>query len=659
MDITKKNIEEFLQNNIKLFVPFYQRDYNWTNKEVSELLEDVYASKTKNYYIGSIVLKNKGSGKSIIDGQQRISTFWLILRVIYENKEILDSEIQGKIEFLMNYFNFSSSNFKDGKILHKIVKGEISLCGDNVKESNYYKNYVFIKSWIDKIKYSLTDFWNQFTKVIVAEVCLDADVDEHTLFAQINSTGKRLTAYDLVKNLLFSELTEKYHRDNLDSDTVENNINYKLELLHSVVSYISTDKAYNELIRYFISYKTGSLINTDERKLYESFKLLLLDIDVCPESLFNEFFKFASYYKLFKNNEFITKYKTLNGPLTTITSSLNTYLVLLIDIFIKNTKFREGQIIEPQLDVISKALLILEAYKFRRFFQGASEKNITRYIPALCKKMDTDILPYDVLLYYLIYYVPNNAIKEATYKMPTLKEFEEGMHSTKVYLLSSNDVKMFIWRLASSIAKETYELTDFTVEHVLPQKYVKWIENGYNEDLLMVENKMHTIGNLTLTSYNPELSNEIFSVKKDLLKKRDNFILNKYFLDLPDWNLSEIEKRANDIYSKTNGLWDFSSYDLKIKSKENELKIIWDAEIKDKQNFEKKILHKSKITQNIKHFKNISDKISFENIHIALKYYLVDGLSQTETEGLAFGRKSDGWVTHSILDYLEIDAKVT
>ncbi|MGL4951900.1 MAG: DUF262 domain-containing protein, partial [Mycoplasma sp.] len=271
MDISKKTVREFLQNNNKLMIPFYQRDYTWSSKEVINLLEDVFNSKTSNYYIGSIILKNRGAFKSVIDGQQRISSLWIILKVISENKEELDEREQQSIEYLMTYFEFNSSSLKDGEILCKIIEGDLTSNSETIKKTNYYQNYLSIQKWMSKIKPSLKLFWTNFNKIIISEVCVDHDVDEHMLFAQINSTGKKLTAYDLAKNYLFSKLSESFEKKLENTNDIEKLINKKLEMLYSVTSYMNDDKMYNELIRYFISHHNGTLINNDETKLYEAF----------------------------------------------------------------------------------------------------------------------------------------------------------------------------------------------------------------------------------------------------------------------------------------------------------------------------------------------------------------------------------------------------
>ena len=77
-----KNNLEFNVENIfkyKYLIPIYQRNYAWGKDEIEALLEDIKGSK-EGYFIGSLVVREKGEFFEVIDGQQRLTTLFLILK---------------------------------------------------------------------------------------------------------------------------------------------------------------------------------------------------------------------------------------------------------------------------------------------------------------------------------------------------------------------------------------------------------------------------------------------------------------------------------------------------------------------------------------------------------------------------------------------------
>ncbi|MDE5699716.1 MAG: DUF262 domain-containing protein, partial [Lachnospiraceae bacterium] len=65
------------------FVPSYQRGYRWGRDEVFRLLEDIYSNGTKNYCLQPVVVRKNGEIYELIDGQQRLTTIYLIYRYMY------------------------------------------------------------------------------------------------------------------------------------------------------------------------------------------------------------------------------------------------------------------------------------------------------------------------------------------------------------------------------------------------------------------------------------------------------------------------------------------------------------------------------------------------------------------------------------------------
>ena len=64
-------------------IPLYQRAYAWEDEQIEQLIEDISdAAEDSNYYLGSLVVADKGQYYEVIDGQQRLTTLMLLLYCI-------------------------------------------------------------------------------------------------------------------------------------------------------------------------------------------------------------------------------------------------------------------------------------------------------------------------------------------------------------------------------------------------------------------------------------------------------------------------------------------------------------------------------------------------------------------------------------------------
>ena len=81
----------------------------------------------------------------------------------------------------------------------------------------------------------------------------------------------------------------------------------------------------------------------------------------------------------------------------------------------------------------------------------------------------------------------------------------------------------------------------------------EWVEEIGQEGADRSSDLMHTLGNLTLTKYNPELSNKSFGCKKQEFLK-SNYVLNRYFKNIDRWSLDSIRERSSAVADRDNYL---------------------------------------------------------------------------------------------------------
>lgn len=141
---------------------------------------------------------------------------------------------------------------------------------------------------------------------------------------------------------------------------------------------------------------------------------------------------------------------------------------------------------------------------------------------------------------------------------------------------------------------------------------------------------------------------------------KDNFPLNKYFINLDNWNTEEIDKRTKYLLNKTKEIWNYSHYENNkngntdnIQANNNEL-ISKDNHQELKAKY--KNINKFKTAlSNASYFKKI-DKKSFnhEQIKEIIEDYVLDGISYEEIEKSYFNKDFHGWLGKSIVQILEI-----
>jgi len=103
--------------------------------------------------------------------------------------------------------------------------------------------------------------------------------------------------------------------------------------------------------------------------------------------------------------------------------------------------------------------------------------------------------------------------------------------------------------------------SNLTIEHIMPQTLSEWWQKYLGDEWeLVYELQLHNIGNLTLTAYNTELSNDEYHTKKALYGS-SHLELNKYFADISDWKKSDIERRARTLAEIMVNLWTYFGTD--------------------------------------------------------------------------------------------------
>lgn len=180
-------------------VKSYQRGYRWTKDEVIRLLDDIEQNQNDNYCLQPIVVKKENNIYELIDGQQRLTTIYLIYQYIHEKISYFDPP-----KFTISY----ETRAKSKEFLNDI---DITKKNDNIDFWYIAEAYETIDSWFSNGKQSIlpyfTKLFDEKVRVIWYEV--DEDTDAIPLFTRLNIGKIPLTSSELVKAMFLSNSLNK------------------------------------------------------------------------------------------------------------------------------------------------------------------------------------------------------------------------------------------------------------------------------------------------------------------------------------------------------------------------------------------------------------------------------------------------------------------
>ncbi|EJB40595.1 hypothetical protein HPHPA4_1522 [Helicobacter pylori Hp A-4] len=226
IDSKDSHLRDILEKELYYQIPIYQRPYQWTEENCEKLLDDLFFNyeddRESDYFCGSLVLiliseDSKGKTYDIVDGQQRLSTFILLAKVLAtlyserlteEYKDYLQESLitkYGKKDRL----NFNAMGFNSKKDFQYALTSFNDVPISNNK-NNYLKNAICLKNYLRKKEIEdINDFieWLYLKVVFITIICPDAD-KALRIFNVLNARGLALNATDIFKGELLKHAKE-------------------------------------------------------------------------------------------------------------------------------------------------------------------------------------------------------------------------------------------------------------------------------------------------------------------------------------------------------------------------------------------------------------------------------------------------------------------
>ena len=238
-----KSIRELL-DNVKYTIDFCQREYTWEKKHIEQLINDLtskflsnYEKRTNHereeveeytrYYLGSILLFLKDGQRSIIDGQQRLTSITLLLIFLNNlQKDKPESEQVKKISELIFSEKFSKKSFNlqvddRTECIEALYKGEdYDANGKSESVRKIVDRYEEIEELFpDELKGKVLPYFIDWfiENVILVEISTYSDDDAYAIFETMNDRGKNLTPTEMLKGYILSQISNHDQKTKLDN----------------------------------------------------------------------------------------------------------------------------------------------------------------------------------------------------------------------------------------------------------------------------------------------------------------------------------------------------------------------------------------------------------------------------------------------------------
>ncbi|MDY5941745.1 MAG: DUF262 domain-containing protein [Eubacteriales bacterium] len=533
-------LRDFIGTNKVLFrIPVYQRNYDWSESNCNRLLDDIYGimQSGDKHFLGTIVFMAAKSGGFalqeyiIIDGQQRLTTLMLILKALSVVAESVGDDCYHEIEEQYLHNKYCDEEFK---VKLKPIKSDnnqfLLLLEDKIDEmdedTHIYHNFMLCKErferWAEK-GINPSQVLDALTKLEIVEIVLTKGEDDpQVIFESINSTGLELSNADLIRNYLLMNADDQ-------EKLYENYWLYIEKTLRNKMDYSNLDAFFMQ----YIVYKTSKPVNS--RQLYNSFVKLFKDSGYSQESILKELRYYAEIFGAFVYGS--AKYSERINRLLYRLRVLNqtTCYPFLLHVF---DDYHQGVIDE---ETVEKILQFILAYLLRRMVCGVPSntlRGLFTYLYNRIFKVASNKQKYYETLNKFLFTVSSKDV------IPSAGEFERALQKANIY--GNNALCRFLLLdIENGDGKEILQAENLTIEHIMPQTLsADWSHIRPEEH----EEYLHTLGNLSVTGYNSELSNKSFAEKQDIIRENSKaVILNSDVLDKESWNITTIQARAKRL----------------------------------------------------------------------------------------------------------------
>lgn len=529
----------------RMEIPFFQRPYVWNENDFEALIESFQDAPGNTMpFFGSVIMKKMGTDEErnflIIDGQQRITTFNVLVRTLLDlgikfadtlssflKNTIYDIEIDndGNEIFLTRLI---PSNI-DKDAFEKIMDAEAdrplgldALSNTPIENAYAYFYKYFSNAGADVAKKFALKLYNHNKSMIF--ITLDDKDDEQKIFDSVNSLGKALSNSDIIKNYIFQKMKEYANGDSVKIDKITKIYDkYWDSIFYAekrkdfwyqefTLGRVKTDhlecflKDFAIICKFYAAKKTTGL-----HGLCNAYKSYIDELDYDSVHMFvKEMYEYAKVYYAYK-----TEYQSQNNF---IWSDYKNRLLLILD-YLETSTFNPYilKLLKENADDLEQKMYNFERFLLQRFIYDGTTKNYNQCCEGLINALNDQL--------YFEQYIKGSPASNITYK----DKFRRLTNKQGLLLMFL--IEMLNRNGNEGMYADALNINAYTLEHVMPQKWHsngEWMQlDSYDDAGNMIDknNTQHflenrnsavkSLGNFALLTakLNASVSNGSFSVK--------------------------------------------------------------------------------------------------------------------------------------------------
>ena len=551
MEAKQVIFQELLNGARQYVVPLYQRTYSWEEKQWEQLWDDIldiYSMESpRNHFIGSVVTQQIHTAPeglpmyTLIDGQQRMTTLFILLSVVRERaagdrekwKKLAD-EIHNTC--LINEYKEGDEYFKlmptqgDRTPFRKTISGETQASDAQIEKARQYFDKQVWSGDSEGDEFNLRKLHSCIVNHLdMVSIHLHTEDSPNRIFESLNNTGLPLSVADLIRNYVLMNIPDIEQQEHT----------YKEDWYPMEQSFPEGQVNTDFFWRYLMM--DGSLPRQDDT--YEEIQKRFKDFDSPAKyrGAVKEFAKFSNYYVQITSH----RKSGLDAPLLEQIRRLNQWEAAVAYPFLMRSLDEVASEHITQDDLLD-VMRQIESFLIRRQVCGVPTNSLRSIFARMSGQVDYD------------QFVESSKNHLLENRWPTDDDFRRNFVGFPLYSRGRiARTRLILWSLENSFnKKETPEQTDqITIEHIMPQTLSDEWKEYLGSDWPDIHTQwLDTVGNLTLSGYNPELGNRPFSEKQQLLLD-SNFALSESLEHIECWCPDSIQNRANDLAGRALEIW--------------------------------------------------------------------------------------------------------
>ena len=544
------------ENNIE--IPFFQRPYVWNKVQWEQLFNDLLNSfrEQRLHFLGSIILKQlpssmgEGSRRSLIDGQQRLTTFSILVKSIYDLLE------EDRLVDYVGFLYAEPTKYKNPKIKHShinrssfeaIIKAKdySEVCESECDD----KLFACYKYFSEKLKESglknneIINFLNYIVRTeLWVVINLNGNEDEQKIFDSINSAGLILSSMDIIKNAIFDRLIKSSEMSEEKANEIYNEYwksifegsNERLKFWEEKAS----RRYRSEILLYAYALIKGFF--NIEKHTQDGLSMLYKEYikDKSQDEVFDIIKEINWYANLFYELPWADKGETFkfsdNEKRLLHIMSISEYNIFIPLVL----KLRSLELDKKELD---ECYAILENFIIRHWMCGKVTNSINKVIGRNIKNIKGKV---DMQKFIANFEITNDdEIKEA------LLDIDNKRASLVLFWIELYNCRSE----KNDISELQYT---YTLEHLMPQTWQEnWSNVGKNDEI--AKGLIYQIGNMTLlkSKLNTAIQNNNWDKKREEIQKHAMLKITQEVIKNRVWNKSKIEERSEKIFNDFLEIW--------------------------------------------------------------------------------------------------------